>query len=109
MGAEGRAGRAGAEKGGRMIDITDEMSSRANESGFVFLSFPLLFVFRYCRRALSVRKDPTDARFQYPVDAEHCVRKACLCSVSAWRMGRMETRKIRHQDVMTRWRKLRAA
>ena len=71
---------------GPEIDITDKMSSRANESGFVF-SFPLHFcVFVYCRRARLWRKDPTDDAFSIP-----CVRlwstddekSLFICSVSA--------------------------
>ena len=96
---------------GREIDITDEMSSRANESGFVFFFPAALLCFVYCRRARLWRKDPTDDAFSIP-----CVRfawstdeKACLyVQCQPWRMRRTERGRSRHQDVMTRWRKLRA-
>ena len=84
---------------GPEIDITDKMSSRANESGFVFLIFPAaLLCFVYCRRACLWRKDPTDDAFSIP-----CVRlwstddeKSLFIYVQCqpWCMRRMETRKI---------------
>ena len=69
-----------------MIDITDEMSSRANESGFVFLLSRCTFVFCVLPPRVSVRKDPTDDAFSIP-----CVRlwstddekSLFICSVSA--------------------------